>query len=466
MRDLLLDLPPVAGAGSSRAIDAALREAIRSGRLGGGTRLPSTRALSAQLGVARSTVVGVYEQLVAEGFLVSRHGSGTTVSGVHVPIERRDDEAPRLDRFRVNFLPGEPDCGSFPRTRWLASMRRVMATAPDELFGYGDPQGVLQLRHALATYLGRARGVVADASQIVVFGGLASAVGVLAETFTSLSITHVAVEDPGMPFHRAILEQLGITTVPVPVDGDGLRVDRLAASGARAVVVTPAHQYPLGVTLAPDRRAELLAWARERDGWIVEDDYDGEFRYDRQPVGTMQGLDPERVVYAGTASKSLAPGLRVAWLALPRPLTRRVVTVRGFRAGASQLEQAVLADLFERGAFDAHMRRMRQIYRRRRDHLIERLRSEVPWLDVPGIAAGQHFTARLPEPINEQNLISRAARDGIGLFGLALHCIEPGPAGLVIGFSRPAQHSFTNAVDTLCEFLSGAAVSFASTPGR
>jgi GntR family transcriptional regulator/MocR family aminotransferase len=465
MRELLLDLPPFA-AGPSRALDAALREAIRSGRLRGGTRLPSTRALAAQLGVARSTVVGVYEQLVAEGFLVSRHGSGTTVSGIHVPIERLDDEAPRLDRFRVNFLPGEPDCGSFPRNQWLASMRRVMATAPDELFGYGDPQGVLELRRALATYLGRARGVVADASRIVVFGGLASAVGVLAETFISLSITRVAVEDPGMPFHRAILEQLGITTVPVPVDADGLRVDRLVASDARAVMVSPAHQYPLGVTLAPDRRAELVAWARERDGWIVEDDYDGEFRYDRQPVRTVQGLDPERVVYAGTASKSLAPGLRVAWLALPPPLTRRVVTVRGFRAGASQLEQAALADMIERGAFDAHMRRMRHVYRRRRDHLIERLRGEVPWLDVPGIAAGQHFTARLPKPIEEQTLITRAAHDGIGLFGLALHRIEPGPAGLVIGFSRPAQHSFASAVDTLCEFLSGAAVSFASIRGR
>jgi GntR family transcriptional regulator/MocR family aminotransferase len=285
---------------------------------------------------------------------------------------------------------------------------------------------------------------------------------VLAETFTSLSITRVAVEDPGMPFHRAILEQLGITTVPVPVDADGLRVDRLAASDARAVVVSPAHQYPLGVSLAPDRRVELVAWARERDGWIVEDDYDGEFRYDRQPTGTVQGLDPERVVYAGTASKSLAPGLRVGWLALPRPLTRRVVTVRGFRAGAAQLEQAVLADLIERGAFDAHMRRMRHVYRRRRDHLIARLQSEVPWLEVPGIAAGQHFTARLPEPINEQSLITRAAHEGIGLFGLALHRIEPGPPGLVIGFSRPAQHSFTSAVDTLCEFLSRAAVSSAS----
>ena len=453
MGDLLLDLPSLTAGGRSRAIDAALREAMRSGRLRGGTRLPSTRALSAQLGVARSTVVGVYEQLVAEGFLVSRHGSGTTVSGIHVPIERLDDEAPRRDRFRVNFLPGEPDCGSFPRAEWLASMRRVMATAPDDLFGYGDPQGVLELRRALAAYLGRARGVVGDASRIVVFGGFASAIGVLAETFASLSITRVAVEDPGMPFHRAILEQLGITTVPVPVDSDGLRVDLLAASDARAVVVSPAHQYPLGVTLAPDRRADLVAWAREHDGWIVEDDYDGEFRYDRQPVGAVQGLDPDRVVYAGTASKSLAPGLRVAWLALPRALTRRVVTVRGFRAGASQLDQAALADLIERGAFDAHMRRMRQVYRRRRDHLVERLRSEVPWLEIPGIAAGQHFTARLPESINEPNLITRAAHDGIGLFGLALHRVEPGPAGLVIGFSRPAEHSFAGAVETLSEFL-------------
>ena len=202
MSVLLLDFPASATPGSTRAIDAALREAIRSGRLRGGTRLPSTRALSAQLGVARSTVVGAYEQLVAEGFLVSRHGSGTTVSDVHVPVERPADEAPRRDRFRVNFLPGEPDCGSFPRAQWLASMRRVMATAPDELFGYGDPQGLLELRRALATYLGRARGVVTDASRIVVFGGVASALGVLAETFTSLSITRVAVEDPGMPFHR------------------------------------------------------------------------------------------------------------------------------------------------------------------------------------------------------------------------------------------------------------------------
>ncbi|MEK7425606.1 MAG: PLP-dependent aminotransferase family protein [Actinomycetota bacterium] len=455
MTDLLLDLQVSATAGTTRSLDAALREAIRSGRLGGGTRLPSTRALSSQLGVARSTVVGVYEQLIAEGFLISRHGSGTTVSDVHVPVELLADEAPRRDRFRVNFLPGEPDCGSFPRTQWLASIRRVLTTAPDELFGYGDPQGLLELRRALTTYLGRARGVLADPSRIVVFGGMASAVGVLAETFTSLSITRVAVEDPGMPFHRAILEQLGITTVPVPVDAGGLRVDRLTATGARAVLVSPAHQYPLGVSLPPERRTALIAWAREHDGWIIEDDYDGEFRYDRQPVGTLQGLDPERVIYAGTASKSLAPGLRVAWLALPRHLTRRVVTLRGYRGGASQLEQAALADMIERGTFDAHVRRMRNVYRRRRDHLIERLRSDVPWLDVPGIPAGQHFTAHLPDGIDEQDLITRAAQEGIGLFGLALHRIQPGPAGLVIGFSRPPQHAFPSALDTLCEFLRG-----------
>jgi len=457
LSDLALDLDP--SLGRRAGVEDALRRAVVTGRLPAGTQLPSSRALAADLGCARATVVGAYEQLVAEGYLLARHGSGTIVADVRVPGE---GVAPRPARRRLQlsaeFYPGEPDRSSFPRAQWMASTRRVLATTPDDVFGYGDPRGLDQLRVALAAYLGRSRAVVADPDRIVIFGGFADALAVLGRTLTAMGARAVAVEDPGLPPHLLVLGGVGLKVVPVPVDGAGVSVSSLeeVATDASAVLTTPAHQYPLGVAMAAGRRTALADWARRNDRWIIEDDYDGEFRYDRQPIGALQGLDPDRVVYGGTASKSLVAGLRLAWLVLPPALVGPVTDELGWPGAVSNLEQAVLADFIASGRLDWHVRRMRTEYRRRRDALVAMLRDRAPDLALTGISAGLHVTAYLPAGPDdaEAELIARAAERSIGLYGLRQHwCGEPRAAGLVLGYSRPSSHGYGAAVARLGEFL-------------
>ena len=450
MSDLLLDLPP--GRRRGPAIEHALRGAIVSGRLPPGTRLASTRSLAVELGCARATVVGAYEQLVAEGYLLATVGSGTIVARAGAPVP--PDVATPHGRSApfIELLPGEPDPSSFPRAAWLASMRRVLQRGPDDLFGYGDHRGGAELRAALASYLARSRAVVADPSCIVVFGGFASALSILAATFVRLGIDRVAMEDPCLPPHARVIAGAGPRVVPVPVDDDGIRVSALGDEGA--VVCTPAHQYPMGVVLVPARRAALVEWARANDAWIVEDDYDGEFRYDRRAVGAMQGLDPDRVIYGGTASKSLAPGLGIAWLVLPAALVGPVLeTKRRQRPAVSTIEQAALADFIGSGGLDRHIRARRLAYRRRRDDIVGLLRHKAPWLDVTGVSAGLHVTALLRDR-QERAVIEIAAARSVALFGIGDHCInEPSRGGLVIGYSRSPAHAFPAALDQLAGVL-------------
>ena len=457
MSDLALDLDP--SLGRQAGVEDALRRAVMTGRLPAGTRLPSSRALASDLGCARATVVGAYEQLVAEGYLLARHGAGTTVADVHVPEAA---SSPRPARRRVplsaEFLPGEPDRSSFPRAQWMASTRRVLATTPDELFGYGEPRGLDRLRNALAAYLARSRAVVADPDRIVVFGGFADALGVLARTLATMGASAVAVEDPGLPPHRRVLGDAGLRVLPVMVDDAGVSVISLAreAADAAAVLTTPAHQYPLGVAMAAARRTALVDWARRDDRWIIEDDYDGEFRYDRQPIGALQGLDPDRVIYGGTASKSLVAGLRLAWLVLPPALVGPVTDELGWPGAVSNLEQAVLADFVASGRLDRHVRRMRTEYRRRRDALVAMLVERAPDLTLAGISAGLHVTAYLPDGPDdaEEGLIAQAAARSIGLYGLGQHwCGEPRAAGLVLGYSRSPAHAYGATVARLGELM-------------
>ncbi|MGE3594688.1 MAG: PLP-dependent aminotransferase family protein, partial [Dehalococcoidia bacterium] len=324
-RDLLLTLD--LGRGRRAALERGLREAIRDGRLLPGVLLPSTRALALDLGVARGTVAEAYAQLIAEGYLTARQGSGTVVASGTTPAIVTPS-LPKAAAPRVDFRPGIPDLSGFPRALWLAATRRVVRSMPDSALGHGDPRGHRELRRALAGYLGRARGVRTSPDLIVVCNGYAHALSILAQALRSIGITSMVMEDPCLPDHRATAGAAGVTVVSVPVDGDGLQVEHLANLPSGAVIVTPAHQGTLGMAIAPARRSALLAWARERGGVVIEDDYDGEFRYDRQPVGALQGVDPDRVVYAGTASKSLAPGLRLSWLAVPAWLLDPVIEVR------------------------------------------------------------------------------------------------------------------------------------------
>ncbi len=454
MADLQLQLDP--SLGRRVALETALRDAIRSGRLQTDAPLPSSRMLAADLGVSRSTVVAAYGQLTAEGFLVALHGSATRVASIHVPEVAASQPHPFWHTPLYDFRPGEPATDAFPRRAWLGSVRRVLTEAPDEVFGYADPRGRVELRTSLAGHLGRTRGVMAHPDAVTVVSGFASALGFLADVFVRRS-GRVAIEDPMLFLHRQILELAGLEVVPVPVDDAGIVVDALDGLDVDAVLVTPAHQHPLGTTLSADRRNRLVAWARSTDTWIIEDDYDGEFRYDRKPIGALQGLAPDRVVYAGTASKAISPGLRLGWLIVPDGLRRDLRRSIHIKAGASTIDQLALADFIESGALDRHLRTMRSTYRDRRAVVVDRLSDEVAWLEVIDHPAGLHITARILDPaIDEQALVANAAGCDVGIIGLAVcHADEAHPThrGILIGFARPPQHRFAAAVDALIKVL-------------
>ena len=454
MRDLLLELD--AAAGLRVSLEQALRAAIGDGRLAAGATLPSTRALAADLGVSRATVVAAYEQLAIEGYLVARRGASTRVAPTRLPAPRKRHAPDPEHRYPYDFRPGSPAVDLFPRSAWIRATRGVLGAAPDAAFDYGDPRGSAALRVELASYLGRSRAVVGDDRSVRIYGGFFAAVSFVGEALRSAGHRRVAIEDPSLHVVREALARTGLVVEPVPIDDSGVVVDALESLDVGAVVVTPSHQYPTGVTMAPERRRELISWARAGDRWIVEDDYDGEFRYDRQPVGALQGLAPDRVIYAGTASKTLAPGLRLAWLVVPDGLRRTLDGVTQLRAGVSTIEQLTLAQLIRHGDLDRHIRQARHVYRRRREQLIGRL-SDIDWL-LPwtSTSAGLHLTVLL-DGCNEDRLVETAAAAGVGLFGLRPHWArEPHRSGLVLGFTRPPRHSFDEALDRLFEQLARA----------
>lgn len=451
--DIQLDVAPD---GPRRAaLEVAIRAAIRSGRLSEGTPLPSSRALADDLGLSRSTVVAAYEQLDAEGYLRAEHGSATRVARFRPPPPI-DDEPDLFGPAPLHdFRPGEPDASSFPRTQWLRSVRRVTKDAPDSAFGYPDPRGVAELRSTLAGYLRRTRTVEADRGAIRVVGGYGAGLGFLADMFRRRGVEQIGVEDPTLPMHVQLLRAAGLRTVPIGVDDDGIDVERLRSSDVGAVVVTPAHQYPTGATLTADRRTALVDWARERDAWIVEDDYDGEYRYDRRPVGALQGLAPDRVVYVGTASKSLTPAVRLGWMVVPEALRADLLRVTNVRSMVSTIDQLALGDFIERGDFDRHVRQMRMRYRRRSDALRSALADAAPWLALGDGAAGLHVMARLTnDRLDEATILAASDAASVGLFGLTTHhgSTAAGP-GFSIGFSRPSEHHFPTALERLAEVL-------------
>lgn len=438
-------------------LESALREAVRTGRLAPGLRLPSSRALAGDLGIARNTVASAYGQLVVEGWLVAKQGAGTRVAerpamapAAGVPA------AAAAGRARYDLRPGSPDLGAFPRAPWLAATRRALAAAPAEALGYGDPRGRPELRRALAGYLARSRGVYADPERVVVCSGFVHGLQLLCRVLRSAGATSMAVEGYGHRSHRQAILESGLRAPALPVDARGAVVDELAA--ADAVLLTPAHQFPLGPALAAERRSRAVEWARATGGMIVEDDYDGEFRFDRQPVGAVQALAPEHVVYAGTASKSLAPGLRLGWLVLPERLVGAVAEARQPAGGPSTLEQLALADFVDSGAYDRQVRRLRLVYRRRRDSLVAALGRRAPEARVTGIAAGLHAVVELPPGLGEDEVVTRAAQrsltlEGLGAYAQAAH--DRGPA-LVVGYGTPPEHAFAGAVRALCAVLSEA----------
>ena len=444
------------GGGRRAGLERALRAAIRGGRLQPGERVPSTRALAHDLGLARGTVAEAYAQLIAEGYLRTSPGAPTRVAAGLEPPPRRGDAGPAPDEPpRFDFRPGVPDVGAFPRAAWMRALRRALADAPDRALTGGDPRGRPELCAALAGYLGRTRGVLADPDRIVVCAGYTQALGALCHALRDAGVRTVAMEDPCLHHQRAVAASIGLRVAPLAVDGDGARPDTLAAV-AGAAVLTPAHQFPLGPTLAPERRAAFVARARDRGTVLVEDDYDGEFRYGRQPVGALQGLAPDHVVYAGTSSKTLAPGLRLGWLVLPARLVEPVLAAKRVYGDTQVLEQLALAELVRSGALDRHVRRMRQRYRRRRDALLATLAARAPALRARGIAAGLHVVLDLPDGMREDDVVARAAGRSlaVGVLGPFRHAPAPGdPQGLVVGYAASPEHAYGQALAALGDVL-------------
>jgi GntR family transcriptional regulator / MocR family aminotransferase len=458
-------------------LEAALRDAIRAGRLAPGTRLPSSRALAADLGITRGVVVDAYDQLRAEGYIATRPGSGTVVSsqaaagrepptpptsrapapGSHgaprPAADTGEDRAGARGAGRYDFRPGMPDLGLVPRRAWQRAWRDGFGRLPDGDLGYGDPRGLPALRRALADYLGRVRGVIADPEQVVVTNGFSHGLSLVAEALQRAGIDGIALEDPGQPGLDHVVRGSAMANVACPVDGDGLDVDALAATGVRAVLLTPAHQFPTGVVLGAARRSALAEWARAVDGYVVEDDYDAEYRYDRSPVGAVQGVLPERGIYAGTLSKSLAPGFRLGWLVVPPQLLDTIVGRRGTTDLATNAPmQAALALFLERGDLDRHLRRTRRIYARRRDALVAAAARLLPEAELDGVAAGLHVVLRLPPGTDERALTAAAAGRGVTVYPMADYRRSPGtyPApALVLGYGNLTPDALTAGVHEL-----------------
>jgi GntR family transcriptional regulator/MocR family aminotransferase len=440
-----------------RQIETSIRDAIRAGRLPRGSPLPPSRLLATDLGVSRGVVVEAYQQLASEGYLASYAGGYTQVAAGPAPtvagLRLARETPPRID-----LSYGRADVSSFPRAAWLRAIRGTLASAPNDLFGYLAGSGVPELRTAIAGYLNRVRGTVAQPDQIVISTGYAQGIALLVGVLAARGATRLALEDPSsgddaLPAARTA----GLEVTGVPVDRDGIRVDLLAASGADAVVLTPSHQWPTGSVLSAERRAAVLRWAAASGAVVIEDDYDSEYRYDRTPVGALQGMAPDRVVYAGSASKTLAPGLRLGWFVMPGHLAEPMAEAKiAADRGSPALEQLALADLIAKGEFDRHLRRMRPVYRRRRDALLTALSRRLPWLEPAGVSAGLHLVTWLPPGLDEATVVDAAARAGVGIEGVTPYRIShPGPGGLIFGYATVSEAAIVEGIDILADVITG-----------
>ncbi|MEQ7126971.1 PLP-dependent aminotransferase family protein [Actinopolymorpha sp. B11F2] len=468
--DTLVDVEAAGPGPLHERLTRSLRQAIRDGRLPPSSALPPSRALATDLGCSRWVVTQAYEQLVAEGYLTARTGSattvraagptedrgaapnrpggGTTTPGTGVPSATsapgRTPSHPGSagsghTSNRYDLAPGLPDLRAFPRRRWVEAVRSQLATMPYDDLGYPTPGGAPHLREVMADYLRRVRGALTDAGDVTCCSSVSDGVARLATCLRTVGIERIAVEDPGWTRLRQTIERVGVRTVGIPVDADGLRADELAKRrDVRAVLVTPAHQFPTGVVLTPGRRAVLLDWARDVDGLILEDDYDAEFRYDRRPVGTLQGADPEHVALFGSLSKTLSPAIGIGWMVTPARWTAELRAGEGGMSMPSALDQLAFGEFVESGGYDRHLRAARQRYRRRRDALVAAIDARLPRCTLSGVAAGLHLVLRLEPGTPTAEVVARAAASGVRVADLDAYRVRPDPSApaLVLGYGN------------------------------
>ncbi|GAA4723109.1 GntR family transcriptional regulator / MocR family aminotransferase [Promicromonospora umidemergens] len=462
--------PAQAGRGNLTAwLAEAVRGAVSDGRLAPDDRLPSTRVLAGQLGCSRGVVVEAYRRLTDEGLLSGRHGGGTTVRAAWAPVSVLPDPATSATPdYRadppdlIDLSPGLPDLSAFPRAAWARAERSALTGLASSELGYGDPRGLPALREALAGWLARTRGIRARPDDILVVNGVSQGLMLLARALGARGLHRIGFEDPGSFGAREHLRWWDLEPVPVPVDHDGLDVAALGRSGVDAVVVTPAHQFPTGVVLAPDRRRELVAWARGAPPsgrgrlpgrLVIEDDYDAEHRYDRPPVPALRALAPDHVVHLGSVSKSLAPAIRIGWLLAPAALQAELVEARYWTdlAGPA-LPQLALAHFITTGGFERHLRQVRRRHRARRDALLAALAAELPDSTAHGVAAGLHLLVTVPGT-DDVAVARRAGEAGVRVQPLSAHRLGAGPSGLVIGYAANTPDRLREAVRRIAQSL-------------
>ena len=457
--DLLVELDRSRPRGLRTQLEHGLRQAITRGSLPPGTVLPPSRVLAAELDVSRSLVVGSYEQLTIEGYLEARQGSGTRVRAQGAGGSQDAAVPEPAPYWPVPVGPdgrtssgGLPDPALFPRSQWLRHYRDVLWGLPGDGLLYPPPRGVHELRTALTAYLGRVRGVRARPEQIVVCGGFSQGLALICRALRRRGVTRIAVEDPCFRLHRTLITTAGLEPVPVPVDEQGMLTSRLGGLDVGAVLLSPAHSYPSGVVLSADRRVELLDWARAADAFVIEDDYDAELRYDRLPIGSLQGLDPERVIYGGTVSKVLSPALRLGWLVAPPELTSEIILAKFLEDfSAEALGQLTLARFIDSGGFARHLRRVRPIYRARRDRVLAVLGAHLPEVEPSGEAAGLHLLLRLPEGRDPDQVAALAAKHDVQLENATWHWADrcAAPPALLLGYGAQREHALAHGIEAL-----------------
>jgi GntR family transcriptional regulator/MocR family aminotransferase len=431
------------------ALRDSLRRAIQDGRLPARTVLPSSRRLAADLEVSRGVVTDAYDQLAAEGYLDVRERLAPVVADV-VATAPLGPEPPAVS-WRFDMGAVTPDVGLFPRPEWRRAMERAIRTAPDAALDYGDHRGRAELRTSLSDYLARVRGVRVDPGRIIITQGFTQALDLLCRVLVGRGATRLAMESPSHPGLWATVRSSGLDLVGCQVDPDGLRLDVLRDLDVHAVVVAPAHQFPTGAVMTPARRAALLEWAATHGSLIIEDDYDAEFRYDRAAVGAVQGLDPGRVAHVGSASKTLAPGVRLGWISVPPDLVDPLRDEKSAAdSGSPVLDQLALAQLLRAGDYERHVVQARRAYRRRRDRLLQALGRRVPGLEIRGAAAGMQILLNLPTDVDDIELVDKAASQGINISALSPLHLTPRPQrGLLIGYGRLPEPSIEQAVEAL-----------------
>ncbi len=457
-----------------RQIYDGLRRAIVGGSLRPGQRVPSTRALADELSVSRFPVLAAYDQLLHEGYLTGRSGAGTFVSATlpddaFRPAQPRGAPSARVPAVRpptiardegglTPFRMSLPGLDHFPHAEWTRLVVRHARELPPAMMAYGDPAGLQTLRTAVAEHLRAARAVRCEADQVLVVSGSQAGLRISASAILRPGDA-IAVEEPGYPGAHAALASSGARLVPVMVDQEGLSVAGLEAlrDPPRAVYVTPSHQYPLGVSMSAARRGELLEWAGRHDAWVLEDDYDSEYRYVSRPLASLQGMDPRgRVIYIGSFSKVLFPSLRVGYLVVPPSLRERFVEAReSLDIFSPTLYQLVLADFLREGHFARHLRRMRTVYGRRRDALLAGLAEHCAGtLAVLNADAGLHISTRLPPGVDDVATIARLRARGLTASPLSqCYAGEPSSTGLLLGFGGFDERRLKEAAAVLGEVL-------------